>query len=74
MSRLRSAWAALFRRRALEGQMDEEMGFHLEMEVQKLERRGLDRETARSEALRRFGGASRGSRRSGRTSASLCEA
>src|SRR4029453_11947565 len=34
----------------------EEMGFHLEMEVQKLERRGLDREPARSEALRRFGG------------------
>jgi predicted permease len=56
MSRLRAALAALFRRRALERQMDEEMGFHLEMEIQKLERRGLDRETARSEALRRFGG------------------
>jgi hypothetical protein len=82
MSRLRAAWAALFRRRALERQMDEEMRFHLEMEIQKLERRGLDRETARSRPCAASAesrntrksaatpGGSRPSRPCGRTSAS----
>jgi predicted permease len=53
---LSPAWNALFRRRSLEKQMDEEIGFHLEMEAQKLRSRGLDPAAARSEAFRSFGG------------------
>ena len=36
--------------------MDDEMRFHLQMEAEKLEKNGLDPETARRETLRSFGG------------------
>jgi predicted permease len=39
----------------MEDELDEEMAFHLEMEVQKLTTRGLSPESARSEALKNFG-------------------
>ncbi len=55
-ARLASFWRALLHRRAVEREMEEEMRFHLEMEVQKLVARGLDARAARTEALRRFGG------------------
>ncbi|HTO88436.1 MAG TPA: ABC transporter permease [Thermoanaerobaculia bacterium] len=47
---------SLLRRNAVEREMDEEMRFHLEMEIRKLEERGLDPDTARTKALRDFGG------------------
>jgi predicted permease len=39
--------------------MAEELGFHIEMEARKLEARGLDAESARREAVQRFGGVDR---------------
>ncbi len=47
---------ALFRRNAVERQMDEEMRFHVDMEVRKLVARGLDPQAARRQALQSFGG------------------
>ena len=46
---------ALFRRRTMERELDEEMHFHLEQQARKLEARGLSREEARRESLRSFG-------------------
>ncbi|MEN8374311.1 MAG: ADOP family duplicated permease [Gemmatimonadota bacterium] len=48
--------SALFRRRRMERELDEELAFHLEREVEKLAAEGLDPDRARTEALRRFGG------------------
>src|SRR5512143_1674777 len=55
-SRIRAALRALFLRRAVETQIDEEMRFHIDMETRKLVERGLPREEARREALLSFGG------------------
>jgi putative ABC transport system permease protein len=57
--RFAAAWRTLLRRSAAEREMDEELRFHLEMEVEKLVGRGLDAEAARTEALRSFGGVDR---------------
>src|SRR5256885_4506080 len=46
-------------RRELEGEMDEEMRLHLELEVEELERRGLRPGEARRQALLAFGGVER---------------
>ncbi len=46
---------ALFRRRTMERELDEELRFHLDEEARKFERRGLSVEDARRESLRRFG-------------------
>jgi putative ABC transport system permease protein len=54
--RLAALGRSLLRRGAVEREMDEEMHFHLEMEIRKLQERGLDAESARTEALRDFGG------------------
>lgn len=47
---------ALFRKAAVEREMDEEFHFHLEMEAEKLEREGLSPRAARRAARIRFGG------------------
>ncbi|HKV63508.1 MAG TPA: ABC transporter permease [Candidatus Acidoferrum sp.] len=49
-------FAALFRRRRLEDDLDEELRAHLEMAAELNLRRGMDAATARREALRGFGG------------------
>ena len=50
---------ALFSRAAVERELDDELRFHLEMEVEYNIRRGLDPVEARRAALREFGGVSR---------------
>jgi len=50
---------ALTDRRALDRELDEELGFHLEMEVEHNVRQGLSPEAARAKALREFGGMTR---------------
>jgi hypothetical protein len=47
---------ALFDRRTVEREIDEELRFHLDMEASARQRRGLDANTARTEAARVFGG------------------
>ncbi len=54
--RLGAACRSLFHRGSVEREMDEEMLFHLDMEIRKLRARGLDANTARTEALKSFGG------------------
>jgi hypothetical protein len=48
--------AALFRRRRLEDDLDEELRSHLEMAIELNLRKGMSAEDARREALRNFGG------------------
>ncbi len=48
--------AALFRRRRLEDDLDEELRSHLEMAVERNLGKGMSAEDARREALRSFGG------------------
>jgi putative ABC transport system permease protein len=50
---------ALFERRAVERELDEELRFHVERETDKLLAEGLSPDAARREALRRFGGVER---------------
>jgi predicted permease len=47
---------ALFRRKAVEGELDEELRFHLERQVEKYVRGGLSREAAKRRAWMEFGG------------------
>src|SRR6185503_1737336 len=49
----------LFRRAALEREMDSEMRFHIDMEAAELERMGVDPTEARRRALATFGGVQR---------------
>jgi putative ABC transport system permease protein len=51
-----SRCAALFRRRVLDGELDEELRSHLEMAAEENRRRGMNAEEARRAALRQFGG------------------
>ena len=56
---MRTLWvrfASLFRRRALDSQLDEEMRFHLEMEAEANRRRGMTPKAAELAARREFGG------------------
>jgi predicted permease len=48
--------AGLFRRRALDGQLEEELRFHLDMEVEANRRRGMSAQDAELAARREFGG------------------
>ncbi|HET9529615.1 MAG TPA: ABC transporter permease, partial [Blastocatellia bacterium] len=50
---------ALWRRERLEQEMNRELRFHLEMEIEKNLRSGMSREEARLAAIRRFGGVER---------------
>jgi predicted permease len=56
---LAEAFDALLRRRTVEKEMDEELRFHLEMEIEKNVRAGMTREEARRIACIRFGGVER---------------
>ncbi len=56
---LAEAFRALFRKRAVEEEMDEELRFHLEMEIEKNLRAGMTREEAHRVAYVRFGGVER---------------
>lgn len=59
MSRLRSVWHRLLTlvgRPRLERDLDDEVRFHLEMEIEQNRARGMSRREARSAALRSFGG------------------
>lgn len=47
---------ALFRRKAVEGELDEELRFHLERQVEKYVQGGLSREQAKRRAWMEFGG------------------
>ena len=47
---------ALFDRRTVEREIDDELRFHLDMEASERQRRGLDPVAARTEAARLFGG------------------
>ncbi len=47
---------ALFRRKAVEGELDEELRFHLERQVEKYLQGGLNREEAQRRARVEFGG------------------
>jgi len=53
---LLSRWVALFRRRKLDGDIDEELRSHLEMSAEENRRRGMSDEEARRKAMRDFGG------------------
>ena len=59
MSGLRTFWSrfgAMFRRRALDRDLDDELRSHLEMATQENRRRGMSDEEARRKAMRDFGG------------------
>jgi hypothetical protein len=47
---------ALFRKNKSEGEMDEELRSHLDMEIEENLRRGMSHEEARNAAFRKFGG------------------
>lgn len=53
---LLSRLAGLFRKGSLEPDLDEELDFHLQMEVSENLRRGMTQDEARAAALRKFGG------------------
>ena len=59
ISDLRTRLPALFTRRGMESELDEELAYHLEREAEKLVGQGMDPAAARREALRRFGGVER---------------
>ena len=59
MGGLRALWnrfLAMFRRRRLDGELDEELRAHLEMAAEERRRRGMNEKEARQAALRDFGG------------------
>lgn len=58
-SELTTRLSALFRRRRMEDELDEELAYHLEREAEKLAAEGLSPDDARREAVRRFGGVQR---------------
>ena len=56
LSEVRYRLRALFRRKAMEAELDDELRFHFEKQVEKLERRGMTPEEARRQARMAFGG------------------
>ena len=59
MTRLRQVWRrlrALFRKNTLEAEMDEELRFHFEKQIEDNIRAGMTQQEARYAALRAFGG------------------
>jgi hypothetical protein len=56
---VRARVRALMRRRSAEREQDDEIAFHIEMETEKHQRRGLSPEQARRQALLSFGGRDR---------------
>ncbi len=58
-SDLKYRWRALIRRGAVEGELDDEIGFHLERETEKYQRQGFSPAEARRRARLAFGGVDR---------------
>lgn len=56
---MREAYQALFRKERTERELDEELNFHLEQEIRKNLRAGMNPEEARRQAHRSFGGVER---------------
>ena len=52
---IKTRWRALFHKRELDAELDEELRFHVEMQTRKNIESGLNPEKARLAALRRFG-------------------
>src|SRR5919205_95520 len=59
LSRLRLRLRALLRKTEMERELDEELRFHLEKEIEQNQARGMSPEEARLAALRSFGGVER---------------
>ncbi len=59
IERLRRRIGVLLNRSRIEREMDDEMRFHIEMEIEELRKRGMSPEAARREAYLRFGGMER---------------
>src|SRR5687767_5881237 len=59
LDRVRRRLHALVRRGSLDGQLDEELRFHLDMEAEQNVRDGLSLGSARAKALREFGAVAR---------------
>jgi predicted permease len=59
LNRLKLRLRALFRRTQMERELDEELRFHLEKEIEQNLARGMDLKEARFSALRSFGGVER---------------
>ena len=57
--RIRRRLRAIVHGQALDGQMDQELEFHLDLEAAKLEKQGLSPDAARTQARRAFGGVER---------------
>ena len=60
----------LVRRKAVEGELDDEMRFHFEQLVAKYAKEGMTQDEARRRARLEFGGAGRGERRMSRSARS----
>ena len=58
-TRLLRRWRAIFAREAMDRELDDELRFHLEMDAATRVRSGQSPESARTEALRAFGGVER---------------
>src|SRR5262245_47278777 len=56
---LKMRWRALFRKKRMEQELDEEMGYHLETVIEQKIAAGMNPQEARLEALRDFGGVER---------------
>jgi putative ABC transport system permease protein len=59
ISRLVRRLKAVFRGGALDGQLDAELQFHIDLEAARFERQGMPPDQARTTALRGFGGVER---------------
>jgi hypothetical protein len=56
LKRLKLRLLAIFCRRKIEAELDEELRYHLERVIERLTESGMDAQEARVEALRGFGG------------------
>ena len=56
LARSRTFWRAIFRRKAVERELDEEMRFHLDKLIEENVALGMDAQAARLAAARSFGG------------------
>ena len=56
LSKLKRRWHALFHKQQLENELDEELQYHLERDIEQLIKSGMTREEARYAALKQFGG------------------
>src|SRR5215208_634055 len=59
LRRILDRMLSLFRKDRMEREMDKEIGFHLEMEIEQNIKKGMSRKEARNAALRSFGGIER---------------